>query len=98
MNSIEYKFEKGNDFERFAAYENGVEAGEVTFTRAGDEILIIDHTYVDENFRGKNIAVDLVKHVVDLAIEEKKKIVPLCPFARREFNQKPEYQEIEYKG
>ncbi|RVU54242.1 GNAT family N-acetyltransferase [Anaerosphaera multitolerans] len=98
MSEVVYKFEEGKDHNRFAAYVDAVEAGEVTYSSAGDNILIIDHTYVDENYRGMDIAVQLVKHVVDLAIEDNKKIIPLCPFARREFNNKPEYQKIEYKG
>jgi predicted GNAT family acetyltransferase len=92
---IQIKFEEEKD--RFAAYSEGKEVGEVTFSKAGDKILIIDHTFVDEEFRGQHIANELVKHVVDLAIERDKKIMPLCPFAKKEFSRKPEYQAIEYK-
>lgn len=75
--------------------DNGFEIGEVTFSSAGDSLLIIDHTFVSEAYRGKGIAAKLVKLVVDKAKKENKKIVPLCAFAKAEFLRKPEYQEVE---
>lgn len=74
--------------------DDGREAGEVTYQTVGASILIIDHTYVDPTFRGRGIAEALVKLVVDQAIAEKKTIIPLCPFAAREFERKPEYQAV----
>ncbi len=92
---IKYKFEETKN--RFAAYHEGKEVGEITFTKAGDKVLIVDHTYVKEEYRGKSIANKLVKHIVDFAISQNKLIVPLCPFVRKEFGRNQEYQAIEYK-
>ena len=92
---IKYKFEETKN--RFAAYHEGKEVGEITFTKAGDKVLLVDHTYVMEEYRGKSIANRLVKHIVDFAISQNKLIVPLCPFVRKEFGRNQEYQAIEYK-
>lgn len=89
---MNYKEEKNRFYIEDA---NGTEIGEVTFSSAGDSLLIIDHTFVSEAYRGKGIASQLVKLVVDKALQEEKKIVPLCPFAKAEFLRKPEYQEVE---
>lgn len=67
---------------------------EIIFSIAGETILIIDHTYVDERYRGKKIAQKLVAQVVDKARLENKKIMPLCPFARAEFERTPEYADV----
>ena len=83
---------------RFVAFnEENQEVGEITFQTVGDNILIIDHTYVDQNYRGQQIANKLVKLVVDKAIQDEKLVIPLCPFAAKEFQRHPEYQEIQKK-
>lgn len=83
---------------RFVAFnEDDQEVGEITFQTAGESILIIDHTYVDQNYRGQQIANKLVKLVVDKAIQEEKLVMPLCPFAAKEFQRHPEYQKIQKK-
>jgi len=76
--------------------ENNVMHAEITYKDLGDGILIIDHTYVSPLLRGKGIASTLVKLVVDQAKKENKKIIPLCPYAKKEFEHNKEYQKIEY--
>lgn len=80
---------------RFALYnDQDVEIGEMTWSDAGSDMMIIDHTFVDENYRGQGLAEQLVKAGVDKARRENKKIIPLCPFAKREFQEKAEYDEV----
>lgn len=80
---------------RFAAYDqNNNEAGEATFSRAGENILIIDHTSVRDDYRGQGVAGKLVKHIVEKARESNQKIMPLCPFAKGEFEKHQEYQDV----
>lgn len=67
---------------------------EITFTEPNDEYFIIDHTFVDNSLRGKGIAQALVKEVVTKAREEHKTIIPLCPFAKSEFEKKKEYADV----
>jgi predicted GNAT family acetyltransferase len=73
--------------------DEGREAGEITWALAED-VMIVDHTFVDDKYRGKGYAVDLVRHVVDKARRDDEKVLPLCPFARKEFQEKPEYQDV----
>ncbi len=79
---------------RIYALDGQVEAGEITFSKAGDSILIIDHTFVDENYRGQGIAEELVKEAVEKAKRDNKKIIPLCPFAAKEFANNKNYKEV----
>lgn len=82
---------------RSAAYDNENLIGECTFTTYKDNVWIIDHTFVDSSYRGQNIAGNLVKEIVDHARKENKKILPLCPFAKSEFENKEEYHDIWFK-
>lgn len=78
----------------FIENEEGKIVAEITFVLAGASKVIIDHTFVDESLRGQNIASKLVASVVEEMREQDKKIVPLCPFAKAEFERKKEYQDM----
>ncbi|KAF1295741.1 GNAT family acetyltransferase [Enterococcus sp. JM4C] len=70
------------------------EIGEMTWSNAGEKIMIIDHTFVEPAYRGQKLAEKLVKAGVEKARRDDKKVVPLCPFAKKEFDQKPEYADV----
>ena len=74
--------------------DEGAEAGEMTWSNAGSEIMISDHTFVDPTYRGQGLAKKLVAAGVEKARNEQKKIIPLCPFAKKEFDQKSEYADV----
>ncbi len=98
MEKIIYKLESVNDNSmRYAAYDGEIEAGEITFVRTGEDKIIIDHTAVNDDYRGQKIGNELVRLAVEYAIENNKKVIPLCPFAKKEFEVHPEYREVEIK-
>ncbi|PIC99575.1 GNAT family N-acetyltransferase [Sporosarcina sp. P29] len=74
--------------------DEGQLIAEITFTTPNPAIFIIDHTFVDPSLRGKGIAQSLVKEVVTKARAEDRKILPLCPFAKLEFERKEEYADV----
>ncbi|MDH2323252.1 GNAT family N-acetyltransferase [Providencia huaxiensis] len=67
---------------------------EITFVYTGDELAIIDHTLVDESLKGQGIAKLLVAKVVERMRKERRKVIPLCPFAKAIFDRTPEYNNI----
>ncbi|MER2117389.1 MAG: GNAT family N-acetyltransferase, partial [Enterococcus casseliflavus] len=50
--------------------------------------------FVDPAYRGQGLAEKLVAKGVEKARKEQKKIIPLCPFAKKEFERKPEYADV----
>ncbi|WP_211236689.1 GNAT family N-acetyltransferase [Atopobacter phocae] len=88
---IKITFEEENN--RAVAFDDATEIGECTFARA-DKVWIIDHTFVTPSYGGQGIAKKLVAEVVKHAREAEVKIMPLCPFAKREFVQNDEYQDM----
>ena len=70
------------------------EIWEMTWSDAGPDIMIIAHTFVEPEYRGQKLAEKLVLNGVELARREGKKIIPLCPYAKKEFERKPEYQDV----
>ena len=85
---------KNNRF--FMNDENGKMVAEITYS-VSDKIIIIDHTFVDPSLRGQGIASKLVDSVVELAKKENKKIIPLCPYAKKLFEISEAYQKIWYR-
>ncbi len=89
------RMEIKEDTGRFALYnDENQEIGEMTWSDAGTEMMIIDHTFVDPAYRGQKLAEKLVYQGVEKARREGKKIIPLCPFAKKEFDTKPEYKDV----
>lgn len=68
--------------------DDGRRLGESTYTMAGPEKLIIDHTEVDDSLRGTGKGAQLIEAIVAHARQHDLRILPLCPFARVMFQKK----------
>ena len=79
---------------RFALYDDGKEIGEITWQEAPDDVLVVDHTFVDSAYRGQKLAQKLLNAVVEKARREDRKIMPVCSFAVKEFKEKSEYDDV----
>ena len=77
----------------FIEDESGVRLAELTYLEKND-IMIIDHTEVDDSLRGKNIGYQLVEAAVAHAREKSFTIRPLCPFAKAVIDKRPEMQDV----
>ena len=78
----------------FKALEGNVEAGRMTYTWAGPDKIIIDHTEVNNDFSGKGIGKKLVLEAVKFARTKNIKILPLCPFAKKVFDETEDIQDV----
>ena len=72
----------------FYVEEGGISLAKMTYTMAGSTLMIIDHTEVDDQLRGKNVGYQLVHTAVEYARANDIKIIPLCPFAKAVFDKK----------
>lgn len=71
----------------------GAEA-EMTYTRAGQQLIIIDHTSVPDALRGRGLGETLVHHAVQEARAAGTMITPLCPFAKSQFDRHSEWSDV----
>lgn len=88
---IPHQIENKGDFE---ALYNGIHAGLMTYTWAGTDKFIIDHTEVEEAFGGKGIGKTMLLAAVDFARKTNVKIIPLCPFAKATFQKNADLQDV----
>ncbi|MBR4229835.1 MAG: N-acetyltransferase [Bacteroidales bacterium] len=75
--TMEYITEKN----RIYVVENGVEAGEVTFPER-DGAYVINHTYVDDRYRGQGIASELVRRAVEEIEHRGGRVEATCSYAQ----------------
>ena len=78
----------------FEIYFENKKAGEMTYTWAGEDKFIIDHTQVDEAFSGKGLAKKLVIAGVEYARKNSKKIIPLCSYAKATIDRNAVLQDV----
>ena len=79
---------------RYVARIPGKPEAEMTFSKAGEKILIIDHTGVPEELGGMGVGKALVEYMVMDVRQRGLKIVPLCPFTRATLEKHKEWQDI----
>ena len=71
---------------------------EIKFSYEGENIIKIEHTNVSDVLRGQNVGKKLVQNVAELARQQNKKIIPLCPFAKKEMTKNAdEYEDVLFK-
>ena len=78
----------------FSVNIDGKIEAEMTYSKAGDQRIIIDHTEVSDVLRGKGVGKQLVMAAVEFARESNIKILPLCPFAKSVFDRVQEIRDV----
>ncbi|MGP9819373.1 GNAT family N-acetyltransferase [Salinarimonas sp. NSM] len=78
---------------RYVVVLDGHEA-EMTYTRAGESLIIIDHTGVPDALRGRGLGLVLVRRAVEDARAAGRRIIPLCPFAKATIERHPEFWDV----
>lgn len=79
---------------RYVARVPGKPEAEMTFSKAGEKIVIIDHTGVPEALGGMGVGKALVEYMVHDVRARGLKVVPLCPFTKATLQKHPEWQDI----
>ncbi|MEJ8570717.1 DUF5996 family protein [Microbaculum marinum] len=87
------KREDGASKGRYRLVIDGNEA-EMTYSRAGKGQIIIDHTEVPGVLRGRKVGERLVRQAVEDARRDGAVIIPLCPFAKSQFDRHPDWQDV----
>jgi predicted GNAT family acetyltransferase len=67
---------------------------EMTFSKVGEHMIIIDHTEVPDAFRGQGVGLRLVARAVEDMRAAGRKIIPLCPFANAQFRRHKEWADV----
>ena len=91
---IEIKHNKEKNKGYFAALDDDKTAGSIYYTLAGETRMILDHTDVNDDYRGQGIGKKILLYIVDYVREYKIKIIPLCPFAKSVFDKTESIRDV----
>jgi uncharacterized protein len=80
---IEHQEEDGRG--AFFVEREGIQLAEMTYSRAGERRIIIDHTLVDEGLRGLGVARRLLDSLVAWSRETDTRVLATCPYALAQF-------------
>jgi len=89
---IEHNKEKNKGY--FAALDDDKTAGSIYYTTAGETRMILDHTEVNNDYRGQGIGKKILMHIVDYARKHKIQIIPLCPFTKSVFDKTDSIRDV----
>lgn len=67
--------------------------GYISYKRQGDNI-VYDHTIVPKELGGRGVGSALVKHALEFAKEQDKKVIPQCWFVEKYIAKHEEYQNL----
>jgi predicted GNAT family acetyltransferase len=73
---------------------DGVELAEMTYVWRGTDRIIIEHTEVSDQLKGKGAGKQLVLKAVDFARQKGIKIIPICSFAKSVFDKLKELHDV----
>lgn len=78
----------------FFVEQEGEHLAEMTYSWAGTDKFIIDHTDVSDTLRGQGVGRYLLDAAVQFARDRQVKIIPLCPFAKSVFQKDANIQDV----
>lgn len=78
----------------FNYHLEGNRLAEMVYSMEDENVMIIEHTEVDESLRGQGIGRKLQESLVDYVRMNNIKVVPICPFAKTTFQRMKEWQDV----
>ena len=90
----EIRLEKRGHRGRYVLDMPSGEPAELTFVDSGPGHIIVDHTWVPQDYRGRGIAEKLVVRVVEDARAQGLKITPLCRYVATEFRHHKDWADV----
>lgn len=78
----------------FAISENDTVIAAMTYSKAGEDKIIIDHTEVSEDFKGQGLGKKLLLALIDYVRENNIKVIPLCPYAKSVFDKDKSLRDV----
>lgn len=78
----------------FFVLKDGQRLAEMTYSRTNASLIIIDHTEVDASLSGQGVGRKLLGALVSWARGAGIKVVPLCPYAKAQFEKDSSIRDV----
>lgn len=94
MSELSIEREEQDHRSAFFMKKDGARVAEMTFTRVNPHLVIIDHTEVSDVLRGQGAGRKLLDAAVAWARETNTKFIPVCPYAKAQFDKDPSIRDV----
>jgi predicted GNAT family acetyltransferase len=91
---MDIQHSSGDTKGEFVIEKGGEVQAKITYSKAGDTRMIIDHTEVSDTLEGKGVGKKLVEHAINYARENELTVIPLCPFAKSIIERDESLQDV----
>jgi predicted GNAT family acetyltransferase len=78
----------------FFVQREGIQLAEMTYSRASEKLIIVDHTLVDDQLRGLGVARLLLDSLVSWARSTGTRVMATCPYALAQFAKDPSIADV----
>lgn len=78
----------------FVMEEAGRLVAEMTYSRASDTLVILEHTHVDDSLRGEGVGRRLLDQAVAWARKHRLTLSATCPYAKSQFDKDPSIRDV----
>ncbi|WP_375422791.1 GNAT family N-acetyltransferase [uncultured Friedmanniella sp.] len=89
----ELQLTRNDDLSRYEGRLDGALTSVADFHRVGD-VLVVTHTGTEPEFRGRGLAGELTRLLLDEVRERGLKVDPGCPFTAHYFDTHPEVSDL----
>lgn len=69
-------------------------SAEITYFWNEDEVITIDHTYVNSDKHERGSGKKLIEAVIAFAREKQLKIIPVCSYAKAQFEKNEDWKDV----
>ena len=92
--NVEIQHEETESKGAYFVEVDGERVAEMTYSKAGTDRIIIDHTEVGDSMRGTGLGKKLVMRAVEDARKKGISIIPLCSYAKSVFERNAELRDV----
>ncbi|MCC6335614.1 MAG: N-acetyltransferase [Myxococcales bacterium] len=78
----------------FFLEKEGARLAQMTYTRSSAGLILIDHTEVSDALRGQGAGKELLDALVAWARQTKTKVLPVCPYAKAQFEKHAALRDV----
>jgi len=94
MNKQDLTFQIGDNGCRMYAICRGKKIGNIFFVRVGADKIMISEAEIDPDYQTKDIEFYLVQEIINIAREQHRKVMSICPYISKIFLEHPEFDDV----
>ena len=94
MNRQDLTFQIGDNGCRIYAICQGKKIGNIFFVRVGTDKIMISEAEIDPDYQTKDIELYLVQEIINIAREQHRKVMSICPYISKIFLEHPEFDDV----